>query len=189
VLLDEEDERRFDAELSFFPQLACAPLRADARDRQAQGARILAMINTRFLPYLHGQREPPVLHLLSFYDGGYRIRLHFGHQLGDEAWDCVLSYGEPRFVVAAVDEAPAQEAYWANDLEDFLDGRCDEFSTFCRAQLPAEQLRLWAFLATPLLNSDLVRRRVNLHFERATTGLSPGSWVMEMYAAAPTPQT
>ena len=60
-----------------------------------------------------------------------------------------------------------QEAYWANDLEDFLDGRCDEFTTFCRKQFPVEEMRLWSCLSTPLLNSDLVSKRVQIHFEQS----------------------
>ena len=65
---------------------------------------------------------------------------------------------------------------------DFLDGRCDEFSVFCRQQFQVEQMRLWVCMATPLLNSDIVFKRVSLHFERAREGLCPGSWVLPMYA-------
>ena len=181
VLLDQEEDRQFDAKLPFFPRFICAPLRADTRDIDAQRGRILALLNDRFLPYLHGLRQPPVLHLLATHGGSYRVRVHHGSTEGDPAWDYVLGFGEPRFVEAVPSEEPAQEAYWANDLEDFLDGRCDEFSPFCRQQFPVEQMRLWACLATPLLHSDLVIKKVSLHFERASEGLCPGSWVMEMY--------
>ena len=181
VLLDQEADRVFDAGLPFFPPLVCAPLRGDVRNQDAQRTRILALLNERFRPYLHGLRQPPVLHLLAAHGGTYRVRVHYGHHVDGAVWDYTLGYGEPRFVEGAATDEP-QEAYWANDLEDFLDGRCDEFSTFCRQQFPVEQMRLWVCLATPLLNSDLVRKRVSLHFERAISGLSPGSWVMEMVA-------
>ena len=122
-----------------------------------------------------------MLHLLATHGGTYRVRVHYGPTPDDHALDYVLSFGESRFVEASPSDAPAQEAYWANDLEDFLDGRCDEFSPFCRQQFPVEQMRLWVCLATPLLHSDLVLKKVSLHFERASHGLCPGSWVMEMY--------
>ena len=184
VLLDQEADRRFASELTFSPSLPCAPLRSDARDQRQQRAQILALLNDRFLPFLHGQQQPPVLHLLAAYGGSYRVRVRFGCAREHEVRDFVFGFSEPRFIEVQPSESPPQESYWANDLEDFLGGRCDEFSTFCRQQLPADEMRLWVCLATPLLNSDLVSKRVALHFERARQGLSPGSWVMEMWGAA-----
>jgi hypothetical protein len=85
-----------------------------------------------------------------------------------------------------VEHAPNQkqssEEYWANDLEDLLDGRCDEFSLFCRQPFSVEQLRLWGCIATPLLNSEFVYKKVQLHFTRAQKGHTPKEWILEMYA-------
>ena len=181
-ILDKEEDRDFCANLPFFPTFPCAPLRFDIRDVQMQRSRILTVLNERFLPYLHGLRQPPVLHLLSEYDGVYRIRVHYGNNESEQAYDYELSYENNLFIEKKMnDTLPEQEAYWGNDLEDFLDGRCDEFTTFCRQQFPVEEMRLWICLATPLLNSDLVLQRVQLHFERAAKGLCPGSWVLGMY--------
>ena len=120
-----------------------------------------------------------MLHLLAAHGGRYRIRIQYGDVVDEDARDYVLGYATGGFQEEDTAGTP-QESYWANDLEDFLDGRCDEFSTSCRRLLPAEQMRLWECLGTPLLNSDLVLKRVRLHFDRASQGLSPGSWVMEM---------
>jgi hypothetical protein len=187
IMLDREEDRTFDGELSFFPPLPRAPLHRNPRDIPAQRARILALLNERFLPYLHGLRQPPVLHLLAAHGGAYRIRVHYGHIVGASVWDYILSYEQPSFSEASVSESTEQEAYWANDLDDFLDGRCDEFSPFCRDQFHVDQMRLWECLATPLMHSDLVKKKVSLHFERASQGLCPGSWVMAMYASPPEP--
>jgi hypothetical protein len=181
TLLDDEKDRAYNAHLPFFPQFPCAPLRADSRDTELQRTRILALLNERFLPYLHGIRLPPVLHLLADSGGTYRIRIHYGQAEDDNAKDYVLGFSECRFIEETASQEPEQEAYWANDLEDFLDGRCDEFSIFCRKQFPVEQMRLWSCLSTPLLNSDLVLKRIGLHFERARSGLTPGSYVLERY--------
>ena len=136
-----------------------------------------------FLPYLHGLGQPPVLHLLSQCEDGYRVRVHYGTTLDAHARDYVLGYATRGFVEVDPTEAEPHEAYWANDLEDFVDGRCDEFSTFCRTQFDTPHMQLWACLATPLLNSDLVYRRVELHFQRAIQGLTPGSYVLPLYTA------
>ena len=182
ALLDGDEHRIFDAQLQFFPELATAPLRFDQRDAERQRTLILALLNGRFLPHLHGLRLPPVLHLLASYGGTYRVRVHYGHHVDERSWDYELGYGAWGFVEVPGGEEEAHEAYWANDLEDFLEGRCDEFSPFCRKQFPGTDMRLWTCLATPLLNSDLVFKRVGLHFERARDGLTPGSFVMELFA-------
>ena len=181
TLLDDEAQRTYDPHLAFFPDLPCAPLRQDPRDVAAQRTRILTLLNQRFLPYLHGVRQPAVLHLLADHGGTYRIRVQFGASVDDGALDYVLGFGTRNFVEVTPDGPLPQETYWANDLEDFLDGRCDEFSTFCRRQVPGQEIRLWACLATPLLNSDLFAKRVRHHFERAREGLTPGSYVLDLF--------
>ena len=182
ALLDREEQRSYDADLPFFPDLPIAPLRSDERDVRRQRSRIGALLNERFLPHLHGTRRPPLLHLLASYGGTYRIRVRYGHGVDDPAWDYALGYGAWGFVEVEPSDAEVNEAYWANDLDDLLDGRCDEFSVFGRAQIPGMEMRLWECLAMPILNSDLVAKRVRLHFERARDGLSPGSFVMALYA-------
>ncbi len=185
ALLDDEANRTFDERSDFFPELPCAPLRLGERDVQRQRARIAELLDGRFLPYLHGLRMPPVLHLLGGYGGVYRVRVHFGSTVDELALDYVLGYGARGFVEVELSGEEAHEAYWANDLEDFLDGTCDEFSPFCRTQLPVPEMRLWACLATPLLHSDLVAKRVALHFERARDGLTAGSFVKGRFAEWP----
>lgn len=179
-LLDHEDQRTYEPESDYVPDLPCAPVRADARDIDAQRARIRALLDHRFGPYLHGVRRPPVLHLLAAYGGTYRIRVHYGSGSTAQTWDYALGFAAPVFTESLPDDDP-QEEYWANDLDDFLDGRCDEFTGFCRTQLPAEAMRLWTHLATPLLHADLVAKRVALHFDRASQGLGPGDYVLPLY--------
>ena len=75
----------------------------------------------------------------------------------------------------------ADEFYWANDLEDFLDGKLDEFSIFPRKPLAGKALRLWKCLGMPFLNQDLVKKKLRMHFERAAAGLANESWVLPFY--------
>lgn len=172
TLLDDELSRVYDPELDFFPTLPCAPIYGDERDTEAQRHRIEQLLNARFLPFLHGSRLPPLLHLLAHHGGTYTVRVVFGR----EPVDYVLGYGT-RFKAREPNGEP-QETYWANDLEDLLDGRADVFSNFCREPFPGMEIRLWACLGTPLLDGDLLRKRVALHFERASAGASPGSYVL-----------
>ncbi|MCA9566722.1 MAG: MBL fold metallo-hydrolase [Myxococcales bacterium] len=177
TLLDAEEARTYDPDLAFFPELPCAPIRGGERDVEAQRTRIEAVLNGRFLPYLAGSRQPPLIHLLAAYGGSYTVRVVFG----DEPVDFTLGFGAHGFVAGEPGGEP-QEAWWADDLEDFLDGRCDAFSGFCREPFPDVESRLWACLGMPLLDGDLLLKRTALHFERASAGLSPESWVLPLYA-------
>ena len=82
--------------------------------------------------------------------------------------------------IACEDDEPA-EFYWANDIDDFLDGRCDEFSTVCRRPLGGTAIRLWQCLGLPYLNNDIIEKKLRYHFERAAYGESSSDWVMEFY--------
>ena len=64
-VLDTEEERRFDGNLDLVAQFPVAPLREGQRDTEAQHAAILQSLQERYLPYLIGQRQPPVEHRLS----------------------------------------------------------------------------------------------------------------------------
>ena len=179
-LLDEESKRTFDPQLAFFPEFPCSPLRSGPRDQDAQRVSIASLLNERFLPYLHGLRLPPVIHLLASYGGSYCVRVHFGTAADVSALDFVLGFGARGFVACEPSGLP-HESYWANDLDDFLEGRCDEFSGFSRSAFPGMEFRLLSCLATPLLNSDLLAKRVAHHFERAVAGLTPGSFVLDLF--------
>lgn len=186
TMLDNEEQRVFDMSIPFFPELPCAPLRMNRRDIEKQRGQISALLNTYFLPFLLGLRQPPVLHLLSEHQGMYRIQIHYGSVLHTHCYDYTLSFENMSFVEKESTMEPSHEAYWANDLLDFWEGYCDEFSTFSRRQIPAPYMRLWSAMATPLLNSDMMKKRVELHFERASQGLSARSWVLEMYESVST---
>jgi L-ascorbate metabolism protein UlaG (beta-lactamase superfamily) len=179
-LLDREDERRYDPKLPQPEPFATAPLRDEARDADAQRCRLLDCLNQRFLPHLIGARSPPVEHLLAAAGGEYRIRVRFGTTERPLDRDFRAGFERLRFEEAEA-EGTAQEFYWANDLEDFLDGRCDEFSTFCRSPLGAEAQRLWLCLGLPYLNNDLVERKLRLHCERASRGEPLEDWVLALH--------
>lgn len=185
TLLDAEADRGFEVDLDFFPQLPVGPVWPGEREVEGVRARVQALLDEHFLPWLHGARSPPVLHLLADHGGEYRVRVFLGSTLEGPALDYVLAFDATGFLAEPADPGLApQEAYWASDLVDFLDGRCDEFSPTCRQPLGAADSRLWDCLATPLLNGALVRARVRLHFERAVAGEDAGSWVRAMVGPA-----
>jgi hypothetical protein len=182
--LDHEEQRRFDPSLDLWESvLPVAPLRDAPRDTAAQRVRILEVLNSRFLPWWIGSRNPPVEHLLSRGEGEYRIRVRFGSPRDPVIEDYVAGFARLRFEPAEPTGDPQRidEEYWANDLEDYLDGLADDFSTFCRRPPGGRATRLWDSLGMPYLNDDLVARKHALHFRRAEQGLSSEEWVLALW--------
>ena len=177
-LLDREDERIFDPELELFEDFPRAPLRNDARDEDPR--RLLEILNSRFLPHLVGARTPPVEHLLAANGGEYRVRIRHGTIERHRDVDYRISFARLQFHEVETSGDP-DEHYWAHDLEDYLDGRCDDFSTFCRHPLVEGEPRFWSCLGLPYLNNDLVEKKVRYHFERARRGESVDEWVLGFY--------
>lgn len=179
-LLDSERDRDFELELQVSHEFPVAPLRDESRPRDLQKDRIERLLNGRFLPHFIGARRPPVEHLLAEDAGEYRIRLRYGTTAVWEDLDYLLSFRRLVF-----EESPpagvAAEFYWANDLEDVLDGRADEFSTFARTPLGGSNLFLWNTLGLPYLNNDLIERKLRRHFERAARGDSIEEWVLRFH--------
>ena len=141
---------------------------------------ILSAMQNRFLPYLIGQRQPSIEHLLSGHGGIYRIRIRYGEAASFEERDYCIRFGRLRFEREdATDDA--DETYWANDLDDYFEGRCDDFSTFCRHPLPGTTTRLWDCFGMPYLNDDLVEKKHRYHFQRAAQGESLEDWVLNLY--------
>jgi len=180
-LLDKEEDRHFDPALPLIDDFPVAPLRSDERDHLAQARRIEAILNGQFLPHLIGARRPPVEQMLADHDGEYRIRIRFGDGKAFDEGDFVLSFRELQFVTA-MPEGEAAEAYWANDLDDFLDGTTDEFSLFPRKPIGAQNQRLWNCLGMPYLNQDLITKKLRLHFERAARGETNRDWALPFYS-------
>ncbi len=175
-VIDPEEDRKFKPDLEIFDDFPVAPLRNEARDQQTQLKLIENCLNTRFLPHLVGERRPPVEHLLANHQGEYRIRIRLGSRDEYSDRDFLLTFKSFRFQLNEI-QGEAQEHYWANDLEDFLKGDCDEFSLFTRHPIGGTAQRLWSTLGLPYLNQDLIHQKLKLHFQKASSGETAADWV------------
>ena len=180
TLLDREEERHFDPNLELFDDFPVAPLFDEPRDRDVQEERILRRLNERFLPYLIGCRAPPLAELLGTNHGEYRIRVRYGTTRENLDRDYRMTFERLHFEATPLRDEP-DEFCWANDVEALLDGRCDEFSLFCRRPLGGKAHRFWASMGMPFLNNDLVEKKLRFHFERTARGESSRDWVMGFY--------
>lgn len=153
------------------------PLLSAVRDPAAQKKKILAILNERFVPHTVYHREEP-LKLLLLARGFYCIRVLYGNAQSYESVDYRIDYASVKFAPAEACEKP-DEIYWANDLEDFLEGRQDQFSTTMHRFFPDTSIRLWTMLGLPFLNNDLIENKLRFHFDRALAGKTPLEWIQE----------
>ena len=179
-LRDDEADRHYDPEADLFSPFPAAPLRDEEREEPRE--RILTALSDRFLPWLIGLGAPPIERLLTESGGEYRVRVRYGTTKGHEEIDYRIGFARLGFEPVEPEGEP-DEHYWANDLEDFFDGRADEFSVFVRRPLGGKAQRFWHCLGLPYLNQDLVEWKLRLHFERAAAGGTPGEWVRPFYRA------
>ena len=181
TVLDKEEERYFDPESKLARDFPTGPLLEDRRDTGNQRKLIGDCLQNRFLPWLIGSRNPPVEHLLAAAGGEYRIRVRYGTSEDFEEADYLLSFARLSLEAAESSGEP-DESYWANDLDDVLAGRADEFSLCCREPLKGEAQRLWRCLGLPYLNNDLIEKKLRLHFERAARNESIAAWAEPYWA-------
>tara|TARA_B100000809_G_scaffold105818_1_gene104362 strand:- start:2556 stop:4073 length:1518 start_codon:yes stop_codon:yes gene_type:complete len=188
TVLDQEEERHFDPESKLERNFPQGPLLEDQRDIETQKRRIAEYLQVRFLPWLIGARTPPLEHLLADGKGEYRIRIRYGTGSDYEETDHLLSFARLSFQPVETAGKP-DEFYWANDIDDVLAGRADEFSLCCREPLEGKAQRLWRCLGLPYLNNDLIEKKLRLHFERAARGETPDSWAEPYWQPRGTPPT
>lgn len=62
------------------------------------------------------------------------------------------------------------EDYFANDVDDFLEGKQELYSNFWHKLDSKKQYRLWTVLGANFINHDLVLRKYRYHFEQTRLG-------------------
>lgn len=79
-------------------------------------------------------------------------------------------------------ENVCQEDYWMNDLEDFWNGSQELYSNFFHLLDPKRTYRLWNMLGVNFFNNDIVKRKYEYHFERASQGKVVEEFVEGIYS-------
>lgn len=172
---------RFTPDLKLQREALSHPLRLPNDERSAAEGAILNALNQRFLPHwLTGLEEPAKQVLHSIPERKYCIEVVYGE--GDSEERVHYTFGFDSFAFAADPgwKKKPHEQYFASNLIDVLEGRQDVFSSTIDWTPPGTSLRFWAALGLPFLNSDLVYKKLEFHFERATKGLTVEDWFQEM---------
>lgn len=179
-VVDDPGDFAYDGSVERFEDFPQTPLTDRIVARADLEPKLLETLNHRFLPWLIGRRQPPIEHLLSAYGGSYTVRVLFPTKEAIDEVDYRITFDRLHFECVEADDE-AQEVYWAADLDDYLEGLCDDFSTFCRRPAGGDARHLWDCLGMPYLNNDLVAKKLRFHFERAHKGESVESFVLPFW--------
>jgi len=157
-----------------------APLFDEKRDADRQAEKIEQILHERYRFFLTGDLEEPFQSLLrNKRNGMYVVEIRYGDSKEFRSTYYAIGYATVSMEKHANAPDDVDEIYWANDLEDFIDGRQDQFSTTLHTFFPEKSIRLWTMLGIPFLNSDIVYRKLEFHFQRALAGKSASEWVLE----------
>jgi hypothetical protein len=162
------------------------PLRNERRNIEKQKELILNLLNCRYRPALAADLEEPLKKIIREAKGHtYVIEIKYGTAGDYQSVYYGIGFEDFIFSELATERRnvtePA-ESYWANDLEDYLNGTQDMFSTTLHTFEEGRSIRLWSWLGLPFLNSDLVMKKMAVHFERAARGETVEDWVLPLAA-------
>ncbi len=176
----------FQNETDIPPVRDVRPLDKGMRNTDLQRNKILNLINNRFLPFQLGSLEDPLTDaMLQNQDHAYRIEVVYGVPGKEQTESYLYDFGKTGFELSTGPaKRAADERYWANDLEDFLDGKQDLFSSSLDHFPDAIQRRLWNFMGLPYLTSDIVYNKLRFHFDNAKKGVNVSQWVNEVITHA-----
>jgi hypothetical protein len=176
----------YDSELILNRKQIHRPLRNERRNVQQQRTVMLDLLNGRYRPALAADLEEPLKKIIREAKGHtYVIEIKYGTAEDFQSIRYGIGFEDLDFV--ELDEErqkttePA-ESYWANDLEDHLTGTQDMFSTTLHTFEEGRNIRLWNWLGLPFLNSDLIMKKMAVHFERAARGETVADWVLPLAA-------
>ncbi|MCP4523506.1 MAG: MBL fold metallo-hydrolase [Candidatus Gracilibacteria bacterium] len=159
------------------------PMNDSTSDFISQQTMILDVLNNRFLPYWLANKEDCFKSLLlKSPDKCYRIMVRFGN---GKKYDIVkifqFHFGSHRFEIKDYNNQEFNEDYWANDVEDFINGKQELYSNFLHTLTDGKGYRLWMCLGVNYLNNDLLYNKFNLHFDLALLGKTSNDFVEQYY--------
>lgn len=171
-----------DLNLEIFRKKRFAPLNNEKRNPMQQEAIILDMLNSRFLPYRMSNLEDPFKNvILNTPEHKYIIKVVYWAM-----WDFFTKYYTFDFSKTKFSEEKRRseaysEDYFANDLEDFFNGKQELYSNFLHDLNIKRAYRFWTALWANFLNNDLVIKKYDFHFKRAMSWGNIDEYVLKFY--------
>jgi hypothetical protein len=165
----------------FLPEMFW-PLNDVKRNFKAQESIILDLLNNRFLPYRLANTEDPFKNaILNSPNHKYVVKIIYGTLEDNFPKNYYYDFSSLKFEEEKWKHEHYNEDYWANDLEDFFNGRQELYSNFLHNLDPKKTYRLWTCLWANFLNNDLIYKKFNFHFKRASIWRDVNSYVLKKW--------
>lgn len=163
-------------DILFKKQIRNRPVFNEKRDITKQKILINKLLE-RLYYYLTSNPEIPINEL---YRNQYTIQILFGIEEDFQSIAFQLQYEHYGFKELLVDQniKNIQEVYWANDLEDYYNGRLDQFSSVLLDLSSFKTFYLWTMMGLPYLNQDVVKNKLSFHFKNAFSGNKVDDYVL-----------
>lgn len=168
--------------LDYYRKIKFSPQRNEKRDVKEQKEKILDIINNRFFPYALANLEIPLKDaIIESPEKKYNIKVRYGTKENFEDIYYSFDFWKLKFETEKSENDYFNEDYWANDLEDFCNGKQELYSNFLHKLDENKTYRLWTFLGANFLNNDIVYKKYDFHFFRAKNKKSINDYVLNFY--------
>lgn len=177
----EDLTQPFDENLALKALRILRPLRNEKRNIPEQEQKIHHAMNERLFPFHTASLEDPFAGILGrSVDERYIIEIRYGISFDNTSRFYGASFEHRGFLEMDKPDRKPDEVYWANDLEDHLEGMQDLFSNTIYGYDEELQFRFWSVLGYPFLNSDIVEKKIRYHFHRARRGENVNDYVLDL---------
>lgn len=165
-------------DLDAFKEDKVGPLDNRKWSYKAQEQKILDMLNNKFLPYRLANSEDNLKNaILNSKNHKYVVKIRYGNTEEYFERNYFYWFGSLKFEEERGKHEAYNEDYWANDLDDFLEGSQELYSNFWHKLNPEKTYRVWTMLGANFINNDILYKKFSLHFKRASLGKSVESFV------------
>lgn len=157
------------------------PLSQRNGNYKAQEQKILDALNHKFLPYRLANTEDPLKNaILQAKNRKYAIKIKYGNSEEFFERNYYYDFTSTQFQLEKWAHTGFQEDYWANDIDDFLEGHQELYSNFWHTLTPGKAYRFWTCLWANFLNNDILLKKYKFHFKRASIEKNVESFVVPL---------
>lgn len=179
-LLKEIDFKnpKTDLQTEIFKIDKLGPIDNFKRNFKAQEQKILTMLNNKFLPYRLANTEDNLKNaILNSKNHKYVVKIRYWILEDYFERNYYFDFSSTVFEEERWEHGDYNEDYWANDLEDFLEWKQELYSNFWHNLNPKKTYRVWTCLWANFLNNDILLKKYDFHFKRASIEKDVNSFV------------
>lgn len=173
-------EPKADLNLNIFRNFKDWPLDKRKWNFKAQEWKILEILNNKFLPYWLWIPEDNLKNaILKSKNHKYVVKIRYWNENEFFERNYYFDFSSFKFSEEKWEHWEYNEDYWANDLEDFIEWRQELYSNFWHKLKKDKVYRVWTCLGSNFLNNDLIYKKYDFHFARASIWESVDSFVLK----------